>query len=239
VTTGGAELATGAAASPARTARLLRATAAGGASLCLGVAAHVAAGGGPPGLPLVAVAGALLVRLAYGLAGRRRGLPTMLAGLVCSQLALHVAFTLSGHSSVGGAGLHRHELAPAALLLERDGHGLAGPVLMVVAHLVAVVLTALLLHRADTVIWAAGALRATLSRAAAGLVGPFARTAARLRRLLISLTAGRPAPQRPRAGGLLGGCLPPPRPRTVPLGRAARRRGPPRAELGQRPHLAA
>ena len=220
----------------ARPVRLLRATAAGGGSACLGVAAHVAAGGRAPGVVLCVVAGALLVRLAYGLTGRRRGLPAIVGALAGSQLALHVAFTVNGHATA--AGDHHHELTPAELFVERDGHGLTGPILMIVLHLAAVLLTALLLHHADRMIWATDALHGAVTQAAPRLVAPFAVAASRLRRALARLTAGCLAPSLPTVG-FRAARTTPPRPRSVPLGRAARRRGPPPADPGRHYRLAA
>jgi hypothetical protein len=185
----------------------------------------------PPAL--VVVAAALLVRLAYGLAGRRRGLPAVLAGLTCSQLALHITFELGAHAAAGHH--HTHVLSPAELLLERDGHGLAGAGPMTAAHLVAVLITGLLLYRAERIVWAAEALRSTLPKAAARLVGPLTVAAARLRRLLAAMATGAGAPA-PRPAGCYRLAGPAPAgPRDLPVGRRARRRGPPGA--APRPHL--
>jgi hypothetical protein len=206
----------------AQRVRLARATASGGASACLGIAAHTAAGGAPPSPLVLLTTTTLLVRLAHGLAGRRRPLPAVLGWLALSQLALHVTFALSSHP-VGGR--HRHTLAPVELLVERDGHGLAAVAPMTAAHLLAVLIIGLLLHRAESVIWAADALREILPAAAARLAGQLAAAAMWLRRRMAALCTVATTPSRADVARLAG--VPPIRPQELPLGRAARRRGPP------------
>ncbi|WP_052710901.1 hypothetical protein [Pseudofrankia sp. DC12] len=202
--------------------RLVRAVVAGGSSVSLAVGAHTAASGQPPPAWLVLAAGALFVRLAWGLARRRRGLAAVLGLLTCSQLAAHVAFVLASHPV--GAG-HHHVLRPTELLLEQDGSTWTRAAFMVLAHLAALLGTGLLLHRADRLLWAAATLRTALPRAAARIVGPLVAAAARLRRLMVLAATDGDADGRLDVGSLAS--RPPVRPRTHPVGRAARRRGPP------------
>jgi hypothetical protein len=199
----------------------------------LAVAAHSAAGAAPPPGWLVLAAGVLFVRLAYGLAGRRRGLAAVLGWLTCSQLLAHAAFVLANHPTGGGSGHHHHVLRPTELLVELDGSTWARAAAMVLAHLAAVIATGLLLHRADRLLWAAAMLRATLPRAAARIVGPLAAAAARLRRrLVLAATADEASGSRPDDRSLTS--APPVRPRAQPVGRSARRRGPPAGRLVSR-----
>ncbi|OHV39599.1 hypothetical protein BCD49_11160 [Pseudofrankia sp. EUN1h] len=206
--------------------RLVRAVVAGGASTSLGVAAHAAAGGAPPAGVLVVVAGALLIRLAYGVAGRRRGLPAVLVALAGSQLGLHVAFVLSGHRAANPE--HHHVVAPAELLAYGGGHYLASSWLMILAHLVAVVVTGALLHRAEKVLWAVATLRATSGHLTARVLGPLAGAVALLRRLLARAITALPAAMNAGVPARSAwSATPPVSPRDAPVGRAARRRGPP------------
>ncbi|MBL7491768.1 hypothetical protein [Frankia sp. AgW1.1] len=194
--------------------------------MSLAVAAHTAAGAAPPPGWLVLAAGALFVRLAYGLAGRRRGLAAVLGWLTCSQLLAHAAFVLANHPTGGGSGHHHHVLRPTELLVELDGSTWAGAAAMVLAHLAAVIATGLLLHRADRLLWAAAALRTTLPRAAARLVGPLAAAAARLRRLLVlAATADEANGSRSDDRNLTS--APPVRPRAQPVGGGGPGGGPP------------
>lgn len=194
--------------------------------MSLAVAAHTAAGGFPPPGWLVVAAGALFVRLAYGLAGRRRGLAAVLGWLTCSQLMAHASFVLATHPASDGAGHHHHVLRPVELLVELDGSSWTRAAAMVLAHVAAVLGTGLLLHRADRLLWAAAALRIALPRAAAAIVAPLVAAAARLRRRLALAALDRPAAAR-RAHDRSLTSAPAGRPRARPLGRAARRRGPP------------
>ncbi|ONH26799.1 hypothetical protein [Pseudofrankia asymbiotica] len=212
--------------------RLARAVVAGGASTSLAVAAHTAAAGGtPPDAALVAAGGALLIRLAYGLAGRHRGLLTVLATLAGSQFGLHVAFVLSGHRAANPE--HHHVVAPAELLAYGGEHYGTGAGFMILAHLAAVVITGALLHRAEEPLWAAAALRVTLRHLTARVLGPLADAVARLRSLLALMIAGLPPAM--VVGVTAWAAAPPVPPRDIPVGRTARRRGPPAPCLAPTP----
>jgi len=203
--------------------RLARAVVGGGATTSLAVAAHAAAGGAPPAAALVVVGGALLIRLAWGLAGRRRGLPTVLAALTGSQFGLHVTFVLSGHQAANPG--HHHVVAPAELLAYGGGARWAGPGLMLAAHLAAVLVTGALLYRAEQLLWAAVAVRAGLLSTTSRVLGPLAAAADLLLRLLASMIVERLPATEARAAA--AAAAPPVSLREAPVGRAARRRGPP------------
>ncbi|MBX6389481.1 MAG: hypothetical protein IRZ08_10860 [Frankia sp.] len=207
--------------------RMFRAVVGGGTSASLAIAAHVAGGAAPPPPWLVLVTTLLLVRLAHGFAGRPHGLPAVLAAVGCAQAGAHLAFVLGAHP----ASAHGHVLTPAELVAVGSG-GLA----MSAAHAAAAGLTAVALHRADRLLWLAAALRAALPRLAAQIADRLATAVATLRLWLAAMTAA--------AAGCLAaevasvgwhGGAPPIRPRTLPLGPAARRRGPPLPRLAAVP----
>ena len=104
--------------------------AAGPVSTGLGLAAHLAAGGQAPGIPIVVALAALLGMVA-AMAGRRRlpGWAVLVAAGVAQQL-LHLAFaafstasgfTLPGHH--GGASIPEGTGVPAAGVPARDATG--------------------------------------------------------------------------------------------------------------------
>ncbi|CAJ58772.1 hypothetical protein FRAAL0090 [Frankia alni ACN14a] len=132
----------------------------------------------------------LLTRIAYGLGGRERRLPMLVAGIAGTQVLLHITFALA-HPHAHRAGGYPIEMR------------------MVFAHGLAAVCVAVLLRRAERVLWSASGLRphAVLFR----LFRPVADRA---------VPSIPPVPRvdvRRRA----------PRPHTRPLGPSARRRGPP------------
>jgi hypothetical protein len=120
---------------------LLAATAA-----ALAVTAHGLAGGGWPDSGFTLLLTALLAAAGTALAGRRRGLPTILGALAVSQLGLHLLLTdLDPHRGTGVVGVDWR--------------------VMTAAHAVAVLLTALVLTRAEAAVFAvAAALAAVLPR---------------------------------------------------------------------------
>jgi hypothetical protein len=103
----------------------------------------------------------LLAGAGVALAGRRRGFPTILAAVSGSQLAMHVLLTGLGHghdaTGVTGVTDVTDAAAPAA----------PASVAMVVLHIVAAVLTAVLLAGAENAVFTiVGVLRWILSTAA-------------------------------------------------------------------------
>jgi hypothetical protein len=108
----------------------------------LAIAAHGLAGGGWPDSGFTLLLTALLAAAGTALAGRRRGLPAVVGALSVSQLTLHLLLT----------DLVPHHAAHAAA----DWRG------MTAAHAVAVLLTALLLTRAEAAVFAAAAALAAL-----------------------------------------------------------------------------
>jgi hypothetical protein len=110
------------------------------------VAAHVVGGGSAPDTVLTLLLTVLLAWAGITLAGRRRSATAIGAALAGSQLALHVLFT--------GLGGHQH--GRGSLLAA------AHPAAMTAAHVLATVLTALVLAKAESAVFAAAAALAAL-----------------------------------------------------------------------------
>ncbi len=179
------------------TARLGRAVTFASSSVCLAWAAHVAGGAQRPAATIMISAFLLLTRIAYGLGDRERHLPLLVAGVAGTQVLLHITFALTlAHPHTHRAG------------------GCSVEARMVFAHGLAAACVAVLLRRAERVLWSASGLRPhpvlfRLFRPAGSLAVP-------------SIPPVPPIDVRRRA----------PRPHTRPLGRSARRRGPPQGQPG-------
>ncbi|MFD1214831.1 hypothetical protein ACFQ36_22655, partial [Arthrobacter sp. GCM10027362] len=144
--------------------RLLRSSAVASAVLGLSAAAHVAGGGTLPGPGILAALAALILLPATVLAGDRLGF-TSLAGLLGGgQLALHQAFTALGVPASCVAGgpartLHAghtfpgHVSALDCAAAAGQAHS-AGGAWMTAAHLLATVLTGLMLLKGEEALWA-------------------------------------------------------------------------------------
>ncbi|MCM3882997.1 hypothetical protein [Frankia sp. R82] len=227
------------------TARLGRAATFAASSVSLAWVAHVTGGAGRPGLVVTAVAFGLLTRLAFGLGSRERGLPALLFGVAAAQLALHVAFRLAQpHTSVAQAartdpvtagfdlpgmgmpGMHHVPGMGMAGMHHAGGVDMAGaahlaglPALltsqMLLAHAVAALVVAVSLRRAERLLWCVRSLAST------SLVRRLFERIAGWSQRLVGKVPARPPTLRAASPGFS------PRPHTRPLGRAARRRGPP------------
>ncbi|CAO5192802.1 MFS transporter [Frankia sp. AiPs1] len=211
------------------TARLGRAAAFAASSVSLSWIAHVAGGAGRPGLVVTLGAFGLLTRLAFGLGSRERGFAALMFGVTAAQLTLHVAFLLAQpHTGAAQADvmpadmMHTHvaqtALTGAAGMPMAPGAGACVGLpasQMLLAHAVAGLLVALSLRRAERVLWSASRLLPmglvrSLFEHIIGSWGLVAAGVAALPPALRALSACRSA-----------------RPCASPLGRAARRRGPP------------
>jgi hypothetical protein len=160
------------------------------------VAAHVAACGRLPPLPVTGCGAALAARVCWGVASRRMSM-RRLAGLVlCVQAGLHVAFavTAPGAGSAVGHGSHHGAHGGAGVDL------LPGGPAMALAHLCAALLLALWLAAGERLVW----------RVARGASAVMRRAAGRSRRRRVCPVCPappRPAPPvrpRPRVRGLVG-----------------------------------
>lgn len=129
--------------------RLLRGVVLATTSASLSVAAHAAAGGALPDPGTTAVITVLLTGAGVALADRRRGSRVIVGALTISQLALHAFLQLVGS--------HQHQNGHAGLPFD--------PPMMLAGHLLAAVLTGLLLARAEHALFvAAKFLRMILPR---------------------------------------------------------------------------
>ncbi|EMY32229.1 hypothetical protein D477_021238 [Arthrobacter crystallopoietes BAB-32] len=160
--------------------RLLRAGSFAAAILCLSAAAHVAGGGTLPAPAVVIALGTLTLLPVMILAGRKLGAKTTAAVLGASQLLLHQAFTVlsttalcteAGHHAYAGSG----SLECLAATAHTAGEHGAG---MVAAHVLATVLTGLLLVRGEDALWALAAWLRPLTRLPAAVVLPVRRSQA-------------------------------------------------------------
>ena len=107
--------------------------------LCLSVALHSWAAGALPSLPAMFAGAGLVLVVAFVLADRERQLPLITAVMLASQLGLHYLFEALPHAGHHGVAA----VAPAAPLS-------AG---MVLAHVVAALLTALWLRGGEAAAW--------------------------------------------------------------------------------------
>lgn len=173
--------------------RALRAGLLATACVSLALAAHTAAGGHAPAVLALLTATVAVGCGALLLTGRRLAAPTAVVALVGVQAALHLWFavTAGGGCAVSGALTHAHGLGPCAVAAgaavehaPASGPAPAG-LLMLLAHLTAVVLLALGLARGDALLWRlAGLLPRRVPTPAVVVLGPAmpatGRTAGRL-----------------------------------------------------------
>ncbi|MTD15687.1 hypothetical protein GIS00_17270 [Nakamurella sp. YIM 132087] len=131
--------------------RVPRAVVFAGSSALLATAGHQAAGGGLPDPAVTVVVGAALVPMAVGLADRRRSALSVTGALLAAQVLFHLLFSASAHHGSG------------------DGWPSGR---MVVFHLLAALLTGLVLTAADRAAGRVGRRRLVLSAGVAA--GPIA-----------------------------------------------------------------
>lgn len=124
--------------------RGVRGTAMAVCSTALAVAAHAAGGGGWPDLGLAALVLVLLATAGASLARRRRGFPGILGVLAVTQVQLHFLLALADHHAGPGQSM----FWPGWRMLA--------------AHAVAVLLTALVLTKAEAAVFAVAAALARL-----------------------------------------------------------------------------
>lgn len=136
------------------------------AVLGLAVAAHTAAGGSLPPLAVLALLAALILAPVTLLSRRRITLPVMALTLGAGQGLLHSVFSLlsgvTGHCTTSGMATHHghhtdavpdcSSLGAVAGATHHMGQDLGGA-LMVSAHVLAVILTALILAYGEAGLW--------------------------------------------------------------------------------------
>jgi hypothetical protein len=124
----------------------------------LALLGHVVGGGeAPPTTPLLLLT-LVAVLGSVGLSGRRWSIGTLLGVLLCAQAAFHVAFGDQTTQPSGTSAHLHHGAASAAMSTHPMGWRMAG------AHLMAVLVTALLLRRGEAWCWQLAALFATPAR---------------------------------------------------------------------------
>lgn len=152
--------------------RIARAAAFGVATLTLATGAHILAGGALPSLMVLASLTVPLTMAAVFLTSRRCGPWLLLGSLAAAQVLLHealMAFAGHGPSDLTSAGVGAHHRMHALLSGPMSAHsassmdsGMGGvpmpgaggwSVAMTAAHVVATVVTALLLARGEQALW--------------------------------------------------------------------------------------
>ncbi|GAA4580199.1 hypothetical protein GCM10023194_07890 [Planotetraspora phitsanulokensis] len=166
----------------------------------LAVGAHRLGGGSIPSFTTALAAGAVVLAVAAGMAGRERSASTISVLLVVAQASLHELFD-------------RTAPAAASALPAVHAHGGLGVDLgMIIAHLTATLITGWWLARGEIALWS------LLRRAGARATGSL--------RALLAVLSREPAPVLPRSFGFLS-TVSRVRPGRVLL-HAVTRRGPPR-----------
>lgn len=137
--------------------RLLRATVLGASSMLLAATAHLAGGGQAPTAAVLIMAGCLTGLVAVSLTARRCRMPLLLTVLGLEQAGLHLLF---GSSATAASCLPSvpmsHGLHTGGTCVSMAGqHSMAEPgLLMVLAHVAALIGTAWLLARGEQWVWA-------------------------------------------------------------------------------------
>lgn len=165
--------------------RLVRGALAATLASAVALGGHVLGGGDVPAAAGVLVPWWLSVTLCTLLAGSRFGLPRMAAAVVGSQLLFHALFVLGtggtgaafvdppgshlGHVATGSADHGAHLVEGAA---GHSVHLLGAGLPMQIGHLVAALLTTMLLHRGETVLLHGASLVGRLWRARPGARRP-------------------------------------------------------------------
>lgn len=132
--------------------RLLRGTASSSIATLIAAVSHTVGGGAPPHLLLMLTVSVLLTPVAALLVGTRIRLPGLAAAVISTQVAFHTLFAAAGEiapSAVGGG----HQHGPLVLAFPPQGataSAMDAP--MAAAHLVAAVLTILLLRRGELLV---------------------------------------------------------------------------------------
>lgn len=181
--------------------RLLRSASITGAILSLAAGAHLVAGEKlPPAAVMLGLTALLLLTVTW-LARRQLSFAALMGILVAGQVVLHEAFTAltvtgacrslpRAHGTHGAvAELHCPESAPSVMAHETFGD--ASSLLLLGAHLAAVVLTAWMMRRGESALWLLVAwLRPLMSEAIVVVILP------RRRRSFICEDAFLPSPWR-------------------------------------------
>ena len=132
---------------------MARAAAFGVATLALASCAHVAGGGALPSMTILATLAVPVTIAAMALTGRRCGPVLLLGSMTAAQVLLHESLMALTAQAPGEMAGHM----PAASAPAMGGHAMAQAagwsVAMTAAHLVATVVTALVLARGEQALW--------------------------------------------------------------------------------------
>ncbi|HET9649583.1 MAG TPA: hypothetical protein VFP34_15330 [Microlunatus sp.] len=140
--------------------RLLRVSAFGGASMLLATAAHMAAGGAPPGAGVLSISAFVVGLLALTLTARRCSFWLLGGVLAVEQVVLHEVFATTSMAtpsmSIGAcpptSGFNHGAAMAACVATPHEAVAGSGSG-MLVAHLLATVATAWLLARGERWLW--------------------------------------------------------------------------------------
>lgn len=156
-----------------RASRVLRAGAASAVSTVVAATAHTLAGAGAPPWWLLLSIALLAWPAALCFVGRRLTITGTSAAVIVAQGLLHLAFAAVGTAAPRSAGAHAgHHAGQASLMVADVGH-LHLDTGMIIAHLLAAVLTVTVLTRGERVLRRiARGVRRLLSRAVVALTVP-------------------------------------------------------------------
>jgi hypothetical protein len=132
--------------------RLARAAAFGVATLALACCAHVAGGGVLPSMTILATLAVPVTMVALALTGRRCGPLLLLGSMTAAQVLLHESLSALTAQAAGGMAGHV-PAASAAVGGHVMAHAGGWPVTMTAAHVIATVVTALVLARGEQALW--------------------------------------------------------------------------------------
>ncbi|MFE1665946.1 hypothetical protein [Microbacterium sp. P02] len=149
-----------------RQLRALRGTAVASAATVIAAVAHTLGGGGAPAPAFVLALAVLASPISVALVGRRLSTVRTALAVATSQVLFHVAFAVVGDvapSAASPSAGHAHDMS--TMLAEATVASSGGDVGMIGAHLLAGIVTAALILRAERVIRAvAGGVRRMLDR---------------------------------------------------------------------------
>lgn len=190
-----------------RQQRAVRATASASLATFVALLSHVAAGGPPPSVLGIALPWALSLIVCLGLAGRRLSVMRVGAAVAAAQAVFHVLFALgvvplaSAGPAPGAAGLAAHAghmpVAASSLASVPTSAVVVPDAAMLGAHVIAAVVTTLVLHRGELLLVGLGELARRVARrlrAAGRDVVPPTAVSPRRRGFASSTSAPRPRP---------------------------------------------
>ncbi|WP_061016574.1 hypothetical protein ABRP18_010365 [Microbacterium sp. WHRI 7836] len=171
----------------ARQLRLVRAAAVSSVATLLAALSHTLGGGAAPHVLLIVAVTSLITPLAALLVGVRQSRARVALAVFLGQAAFHVVFQVLGSPTVAApiaGGGHAHHLDLS--LLASPSPAAAPGALMLSAHLVAAVLTTLLVWHGEAIVRVVARWVDALLRRASAVVPALHRRPARLRSMVFS-----------------------------------------------------